>query len=218
MKNNVEEIWFDKLENQLKNVQIYPDPRRRKRMWEEHIVGNTIDHGVVMEFGVASGGSIGWFPKHILNTVIYGFDSFLGLPEDWDLGTHVLKKGHFSTGGKVPPLNIDYKIVNFIVGWFEETLPPFLNEMKDSIKILHIDSDLYSPCKFILDSVKHRFKPGTFILFDELTHFPDHGEYHHMRQHEYKAFMEFCDENPSFDFEVVARTTGPQVAIKVLKV
>ena len=31
-----------------------------------------------------------------------------------------------------------------------------------------------------------------------------------------EAFVEFCEENPTFDFEVLARTTGPQAMIKVL--
>ena len=220
MGNEIEDVWFEKLELQLKEVPVYDNPRRRKVMWENHVKGHTIDDGVILEFGVADGGSIGWFPKHIPDTAVYGFDSFLGLPEDWDLGDRVLEKGHFNIGGKAPLSKdgTDFSNITFIEGWFEDTLTPFLTKMKEKIKVLHIDSDLYSPCKYVLEKVKSRLVPGTFILFDELTHFSGHPQYKHMRVHEYKAFMEFCYDNPNFEFEVVARTTGPQVMIKVLSV
>lgn len=72
-----------KWNSQIDNVPVYPDPRRRKRMWEDHVLGKTIDGGVIVEFGVADGGSIGWFTKKYPDVTVFGFDSFEGLPEDW---------------------------------------------------------------------------------------------------------------------------------------
>lgn len=71
-----------KWNSQIDNVPVYPDPRRRKRMWEDHVLGKTIDGGVIVEFGVADGGSIGWFTKKYPDVTVFGFDSFEGLPED----------------------------------------------------------------------------------------------------------------------------------------
>lgn len=209
-------IWFEKFEEQLENVPVYDNPRRRKRMWEDLVVGDTIEEGMILEFGVHTGGSIGWFPRFFdpETTSIVGFDSFEGLPEDWDLGKVVLKKKHFSTNGKTPNI----KGVSFQVGWFEDTLPMFLKDNSENIKILHLDSDLYSSAKFVLDQVKDRLVPGSWILFDECTTFSKDPSYSKMREHEYKAFKEFCEDNPNFDFKVVARTTGPQVAVKVLNI
>ena len=214
MNNN---IWFDKLESQLKNVPVYGLPRPRKRLWEELVIGNTIDKGVILEFGVASGGSIGWFPKHFKGTPVHGFDSFEGLPEDWNLGNCIIPARHFSTNG-IPP-DTKQKEITYWKGLFKDTLPGFIKKYKKKkVKILHLDADLYSSTKYVLDNIYKMLAIGTIILFDELTHAPDHPQYIHNRQHEYKAFMEFCESNPNFDFEVIAKTNICQVAIKVISI
>ena len=55
-----------KWNEQINDVPVYADPRRRKRMWEDYVLGHTIDGGAIVEFGVADGGSIGWFSKDVL--------------------------------------------------------------------------------------------------------------------------------------------------------
>lgn len=205
-----------KFDEQILEVPVFTDPRRRKRMWEKHVKGNTLEGGVIAEFGVFNGGSIGWFPKHYEDTPIYGFDSFEGLPEDWVVNNKVFfPKGHFNMGGNLPIFNaidlIHMEQVTFIKGWFEDTLPQWVKDTSDYLKILHIDSDIYSSCVTILKEVKSMLRPGTLILFDEILN--DEG-----KENEYKAFCEFCEDNPSFDFDVIARTTGPQAMIKVLSI
>lgn len=210
----MEAIKYPRLESKLKTCKVHKTTHRpRKVMWERDLLGSTLEGGMITEFGVASGGSIGWFTRHFKHSPIYGFDSFEGLPEDWNLGSTVLKKGHFTTKGKTPQV----EGATFIKGWFEDTLPNFLEEHSDYLKIIHLDADLYSSTKYVLEQVKERLVPGTFILFDELTHFPHHPQYAHNRQHEYKAFMEFCQTYPNFDFEVVARTEVCHVLVKVTK-
>lgn len=200
-----------KFDEQILQVPIFTDPRRRKRMWEEHVKGKTIDGGVIAEFGVYNGGSIGWFTKHYPDTQVFGFDSFEGLPEDWVVNNGVfLPKGHFNMGGNTPKFDLNDTCI-FIKGWFEDTLPGWVKENDSYLKILHIDSDIYSSCVTVLSNVKPMLRPGTFILFDEIL--TDEGE-----ENEYKAFCEFCEDNPSFDFDVIARTTGPQAMVKVLTV
>ena len=51
----------------------------------------------------------------------YGFDTFTGLPESWDVGSHIEKQGTYSGEGQVP----DIPGGEFIVGKFEDTLPAF---------------------------------------------------------------------------------------------
>ncbi len=139
------------------------------------------------------------------------------MPEDWDLGELILSKGHFSTNGVIPKM--EFEEISFVKGWFEDTLPEFLSTHKDEkIKIIHLDADLYSSTKYVLDQVYDHLSIGTIILFDELTHFPGNSQYVHNRQHEYKAFKEFCEKYPKFDFEVLGRTNICQVAMKVISI
>lgn len=197
--------WY----SQIDIVPIYPDPRRRKRMWEDHVLGKTIEGGVIVEFGVADGGSIGWFTKKYPNTTVFGFDSFEGLPEDWMQGKRViLPKGYFNRDGNPPEYALTGD-VTYVKGWFEDTVPDWSKNFDGYIKIAHIDSDLYSSCKIVLENIKDKLRVGSFILFDEITHLDG-------KDHELKAFLEFCEDNPSFDFDIIARTTGPQAMIKVL--
>jgi predicted O-methyltransferase YrrM len=53
------------------------------------------------------------------------------------------------------------------VGVFQETLQPFLNEKEGTVAFAHIDSDLYSSAKFVLESISDRIREGTIIVFDE---------------------------------------------------
>jgi len=210
MKNQ----WIEKLELKLKDVDIFKNPRARKRMWEKKVKPYVLEDGDILEFGVADGGSIGWFPKHLPGFNVYGFDSFLGLPDDWNLGNTILKRGHFSTNGIAPKI----ENVEFIVGKFEDTFQEWFSNYKGFASIIHIDCDLYSSTKLVLQYIKPHLKVGTFILFDELTHMKSHPQYIHNRQHEYKAFKEFLIDNPTIDFDVVGRTNICQVAIKITKI
>lgn len=213
----MEDIWFDRLEEKLKDIPVFRNPRRRKKMWEKYLLDTTLVEGDILEFGVYAGGSIGWFCQKFPDTQVYGFDSFEGLPEDWDLGNQILRKGHFSQAGKHPVFkkhaNIDN--INWVVGLFEDTIPVWRESNSSKIKILHIDCDLYSSTVTVLDGIKDRLQVGTYILWDELTHFPKDPQYKHNRLHEYKAFKEFCEDNPTFDFDVIARTDACQVLTKI---
>lgn len=203
----------EKFDRQIQDVPRFGNPRRRKRMWEEHVLNHTIEGGVIAEFGVHTAQSIGWFTTHYPDVKVYGFDSFEGLPEDWVVNGKVrFKKGHFNVKGKLPNFpHMDNDNTIMIKGWFDDTLPDWSLSVDDYLKIAHIDCDLYSSAKTVLNNIKTLLRPGTFILFDEILN--DEG-----RENEYKAFCEFCDDNPSFDFDVIARTDGPQAMIKVLSI
>ena len=119
----------------------------------------------VLEFGVFKGISINLM-RHILGPQyeIFGFDSFEGLPEDWD-GT-TCKKGEFSTNGIIPEI----ENVTFFKGWFDDTLPEYLYvHGYDPIALLHVDGDLYSSSNTVLYGLNDAIKAGTVIVFDEWT-------------------------------------------------
>ena len=137
--------------------------------------------GLFLEFGVCMGNSINHFASQRQDTIFHGFDSFEGLPEDW-LG-HMSPKGTFSIGGTLP--NVAKNVV-LHKGWFDQTLPEFLAQRKnEKIAFMHIDSDIYSSAKTILDCLGNHIIPGTVIVFDEYYY------YNNWREHEYKAFAEF---------------------------
>ena len=50
--------------------------------------------GSVLEFGVHKGKTINVMSKVFPNDTLYGFDSFEGLPEDWNISTNPKKNKH----------------------------------------------------------------------------------------------------------------------------
>ena len=134
-----------------------------------------------MEFGVYQGETINLIAS-LVEGVVYGFDSFEGLPEGW---FHGRPAGHFSTQGRLPEVRAN---VTLIKGWFEDTLPPFLHENICPAKFIHIDSDIYSSAKTVLSNLRPRIIKGTVIVFDEFLIYPG------WQQQEFKAFHEFIDQ------------------------
>jgi hypothetical protein len=139
-----------------------------------------------MEFGVASGRTINRIASATSGTV-YGFDSFLGLPEMWREG---FGAGMFSSGGNMPAVASNVRLIK---GWFDQTLPVFLQSRPDDeqVSLLHIDCDLYSSTIAILNLVKDRLATDCIVIFDELLNFP---EYDGSRS-ELRAWSQFVAEN-----------------------
>lgn len=137
--------------------------------------------GLWLEFGVHRGKTVNIIAGHTGNTV-FGFDSFEGLPEDWREGK---QRGRYSTDGQLPEVADN---VELIAGWFDTTLPEFLTTHREPVALVHVDCDLYSSAKCVLDGLRDRLVPGSVIVFDELFNYPGY------EQHEIKAFYEFLDE------------------------
>jgi hypothetical protein len=140
-----------------------------------------IQAGLVGEFGVGSGRTINHIASVLPDTQIFGFDSFEGLPEDWRPG---FPKGTYAIR-KLPAV---FPNITLIKGWFHETLPAFLQEHSGIFSFLHIDCDLYSSTKTILELCQGRIQPGTVIVFDEYLNYPG------WKDGEHKAFQEFVEE------------------------
>ena len=122
----------------------------------------------LLEFGVAQGGSIRRFARLFTHpdSRFTGFDSFRGLPEHW----HDKAAGTFSTEGKTPAT--DDPRIEFVSGWFQDTLPGFLarlplSERADRTVLVHFDADLYSSTLFVLAMLWNVFDAYYFIA-DEM--------------------------------------------------
>jgi hypothetical protein len=135
--------------------------------------------GSVLEFGVEKGASLRHLAGLTARTV-HGFDSFEGLPGDWN-GTKETK-GAFSRRGRLPKVPANARLH---VGWFDRTLPDFLNQDRLTCALVHVDCDIYDSTVSVFTGLKDRIGPGTVIVFDEYFNYPG------WRQHEYKAFQEF---------------------------
>jgi len=148
-----------------------------------------------LEFGVFRGDSLRSWCK--LNASpesrLFGFDSFEGLPEDW---TTERPRSSFTTSGKTP--DIGDPRVHFVVGWFQHSLPGFLNSYEPKNRLLvHIDSDLYSSSLYCLTSLDHRMPAGTFVIFDEFYDV----------LHEYRALTDYTGAYMR-KYRIVAATQG----------
>jgi len=138
--------------------------------------------GMWMEFGVYSGETLGILSN--MNDRVYGFDSWEGLPENWNEHN---PKGMFNTQGKIP-FQVNERIT-LVKGWFDQSLPNFIkNNNINKISLLHLDADLYSSTKCVFDNLKPFFKGDCIIIFDEFF------GYDVWENHEYKAFKEFIFE------------------------
>jgi len=159
----------------------------------------------IMEFGVYQGNSINMLANLFDTSVIYGFDSFFGLPEDWVGGINNYKKGHFNENGKLP---VVLENVILVKGEFQDTLPLFKNRSNlEKIDLINIDCDLYSSTKYVLDLFNQEIKVGTIILFDE------YFRYLGWRNHEFKAWQEFVTKyQVKYEYLTVCKS---QVSIRV---
>lgn len=159
--------------------------------------------GLVMEFGVYAGRSLRVIAS-CTPELVYGFDSFQGLPEDW---TRQQKKGRFDLEGKVP--KFEEPNVRLVRGWFNETLPAFLARYSGPVRFLHMDCDLYSSAATVFAHVGPRIVSGTVILFDEYFNYPG------WEQHEFRAFQEFV-ASTGLKYSYIGFASGyPSVAVRI---
>jgi predicted O-methyltransferase YrrM len=169
--------------------------------------------GLVLEFGVYTGTTIRFMAERLRGRRVYGFDSFEGLHEPW--------MHHREGAFKVDRLPAVPENVTLVKGLFQDTSARFLAEHPGDIAFLHIDSDLYSSCKYIFDTYGHRIVAGTVVLFDEFFNYPC------WTGGEAKAFDEWR-EAAGVDYEFVGFTarrgpagptdvaSGQQAAVRIL--
>ena len=184
---------FKFFENEMKSSSIFIKPKDIRRYAVSQGIKNlTNKEDLFLEFGVFRGESINLFANILKknNLKIYGFDSFEGLEEDWNMNEYN-PIGTFSLNKKKPKV---LKNVTLTQGKVQETLDHFL-QVKKGKKVIfaHLDMDTYIPTKFTLLKLKPLLVKGSIILFDQFHGYPN------WQDHEYKAFKEvFKDEEYKF--------------------
>lgn len=159
--------------------------------------------GLHLEFGVYQGRSITFLATTKPTQEFFGFDSFIGLKEDWT-GTY-MKKGHFDVGGQLPPVP---KNVTLIKGFFQDTLVDFLNTNQQVVSFVNFDADTYESTLYILEEIRGRLRPGSILVFDEFMGF------HGYKQGEYLAWKEFSIKY-SIQYKYMAHSFE-QIAIRLI--
>jgi Macrocin-O-methyltransferase (TylF) len=157
---------------------------------------------------------LGWSTRLISDASgrqVYGFDTFEGLVEDWQVDDQILiKRGTFSlseplaerfirdTGVSLHdglPAALGRK-VQFVKGSTYETLAPFLADRPAApIRFFHMDLDTYESCLHALETCKDRFIEGSILVFDEYL----------VTNGEMRAFYEFQSQ---YDLEWRYRAWG----------
>ena len=159
-------------------------------------------NGITLEFGVYKGTTINAIAGLLPSETIYGFDTFEGLPGEWTGNRYSAR--NFNRDARPPKVK---KNVELVIGLFCDTLPNFIKTHGNPIGFVHIDCDIYTSTKEVLDLIGERLKPGTIIVFDEYFNYPG------FEQHEYKAFHEFIDGS-DFSCDFLAYS-GQQVAVRL---
>jgi len=168
------------------------------------IVEQSIRSRPFYEFGVWRGLAFRYLMKSFEKG--YGFDTFTGLPENWNVGNGIERAGTYSSDGKIPNI----KGGEFIAGKFEDTLPIFYSEPRPVASIINFDADLYSSTLCALNYSKSVMDEHTILIFDELI-INETWE-----QDEYKALNEFASKN-NYTYEVLAMSFfTKQVAVKLI--
>jgi predicted O-methyltransferase YrrM len=158
--------------------------------------------GLYLEFGVATGSTLRVISDAAPAGSVHGFDCFEGLPEHWRSG--------FTVGMSATAQLPDVPGAELVVDLFDQTLPAFLEQHDAPVAFLHLDADLHSSTRTVLEALAHRMVPGTVIVFDEYFNCPG------WEAHEHRAWTEFVQET-GLQFEHLGFTADDeQVAMRLL--
>ena len=196
----------------------YPNGHDQNKKYLKLCISECMVDGLWMEFGVHRGRTISHIAE-ATDQMVYGFDSFEGLPEVWHTGQgrgpH--KKGLFSLNGEIPegyivsdknPPEEDTsqitlkeksstraimpwpKNITLIKGWFNDSLPSFVASPEGDKNVAFLHID----CD-LYSSTKTIFKYlGEKIVTGTIICFDEIYGYQEYRAHEIKAFAEFLLE------------------------
>lgn len=133
--------------------------------------------GWALEFGTGSGATTRLIAERM---PVVSYDSFLGLPEDWRPD---FPAGFFAQAD-IPSI----ENATVVVGLFEDTLPAF--DWPETVGLVHIDCDLESSTRTVLEHAGHLIQPGVVVVLDEFHGYTDDhtGEV----PGEQRAWMEFA--------------------------
>jgi hypothetical protein len=128
-----------------------------------------------LEFGVMDGPSIidfyNQYKSNKIKSDFFGFDAFLGLPEE-KLDQHSpWKTGQFSMRGEIHSNLLAVPEINIVNGWFSDTLNESLLTRfgNKKIGIAHIDCDIYTSTVEVLDFIVENdlLCDGSILVYDD---------------------------------------------------
>ncbi|RVW00849.1 class I SAM-dependent methyltransferase [Rhodococcus spongiicola] len=159
--------------------------------------------GLALEFGVGNGTTLRIASDSLRPTghEVWGFDVWSGLPEAWRTG---FPAGEFAQNSlpSVPGAQL-------VSGLFENTLPSFLADHPGPVAFVHLDADLYSSTRTVLDLVGDRLVSGSVLVFDEYFNYPG------WQNHEHRAWSEFVTRT-GIRFDYLAYTANhEQVVVRI---
>lgn len=164
--------------------------------------------GLAVELGVWRGGSLRCLCEADSERTFFGFDSFRGLPEPWDLGASSRPAGHFALA-QTPAVPANAVLV---VGLFASTLPGFFGATTLPVDFVHVDCDLYRSTAIALAWMGPRLRRGAVLVFDELGNWD--GGYPAWPEGEWKALSEWL-ESSGRTVRPLSRTAAQQAAFVV---
>lgn len=157
--------FFDALG--YRNISPYRESKTSRSQVLSHVLERIRpkDGELCLEFGVYKGDSIRYVAGCRPSVRFYGFDSFEGFPEDGRKDWHQ----DFSVS-KLPDVPQNATLVK---GYFDKTLPVFIDTHPGKVCFINVDCDIYSSTRFIFDCLAgaSRFRIGTIIYFDELINY-----------------------------------------------
>ncbi|MDJ0785497.1 MAG: TylF/MycF/NovP-related O-methyltransferase [Myxococcota bacterium] len=151
--------------------------------------------GDYLEFGVYRGTSFvaahGASKRHGLGHLrMFAFDSFGGLPNS----EGVFNEGDFVSDEDlfrriVDKAGVPSERVHVVRGLYDDTCNPQTKQKHglERAAVIHVDCDLYTSTKVVLDFCEELLQPGTVLMFDDWYAFGDDSE----EMGEAKAFDEW---------------------------
>ena len=145
-----------------------------------------------------------------LDTKLFGFDSFQGLPEIADEKDNIWHEGQFAYSEDKLRAHLKRQGIldhefELIPGYYENSLTDSLHEQfhNKSAAIVYIDCDLYESTIPVLNFMRRYLVNGTIICFDDYYNYKaaaDQGEQRAMREflqeHQEIQFIPYFDYSP----------------------
>jgi hypothetical protein len=184
------------------NYQRHVSPPKLRKFNLSQALRHVTIEGKYLEFGVWTGFTINFIASKICQEqIVYGFDCWQGLPEEWITPEKIHPQGSYSTNNVLPEVAINVRLVS---GLFEDTLPKFVLDHPEPTAFVHIDSDLYSSAKTIFTHIGSSLVKGSIIVFDEWFNNPGHED---------RAFEEFLEEKNKTATAIIA--TSHQLTVSI---
>jgi predicted O-methyltransferase YrrM len=122
---------------------------------------------IIAEVGVYKGGSLKYLSENFPDAeIIYGFDTFEGLPKEYWNENEIHKPGEFSETSKE---DVE-KFINDPRVWLIKGLFPKIADdvfVNTNFDFVHIDTDFYQSVKENLEWFWPRMYKGGIIVFDD---------------------------------------------------